>query len=146
MAYFSLLPAKFCRNHRVLAFQSQTRNTNIVEKVANLAGFLSDWISACEITRLYMRPLVRYRVKAHISIFDVSTFPIPRLLLRSCSAVAWPVVMVHYFPKKERIVVTKIQIGLTWTDISRFNAMETNNPAMQHAMAQLLKTITQVSW
>ena len=56
MANFSILPAKFCRNHRVLAFQSQTRNTNIVEKVANLAGFLSDWISACDNCKIIHAP------------------------------------------------------------------------------------------
>ena len=99
-----------------------------------------------------MRPLVRYRVeqlkrdRVHISIFCVSTLPIPRLLLPSCSAVPWPVVMVRYIPEEEWIVVGKIsQNTVNWTHISRFDAMEMDNPAMQHAMAQLLVILTQVS-
>ena len=56
MENFSLLLAKFCRNHRVLAFQSQTRNPYIFEKVPNLGnlGFLSDWMSACDNCKNYI--------------------------------------------------------------------------------------------
>ncbi|KAK2570035.1 hypothetical protein P5673_004775 [Acropora cervicornis] len=32
---------------------------------------------------------------------------------------------------------------LNWIDISKFNVMEMNDPAMQHAMVQLLKILTQ---
>ena len=68
--------------------------------------------------------------RVHISIFYVPTCLIPRLLLRSCSAVPWPVKMVHYFPKKEWFVVGKIQNALNLTRVSRFNAMEISNAVL----------------
>ena len=54
--------------------------------------------------------------KFHVCIFYVPNFLIPRLLLRSCSAVTWPVKLYINFPSKNGKTAKMLNIGCIYPD------------------------------